>query len=475
MTSTKRAEVIDVSYPDDEGSGSLTPKSTGRARVPADDDNLLQVVKDMPLVEEVRRFLSMHKVKKAVALGTQLFDAATPFLDKPSWWSGGKAAFHMSKVLVEDVEVYNEDFFSGDEWVEPYSSDFNQTLLNVLRKFPYEKIKTSVDDSFIKLLELPNGIKIGWTYTTKSKMVGNIYVETARVAEVKAYIKDLLWEQFLGKNLVMRKNVSLFMKENDSCVIFEEDDTFASKMSKRASSYAEYLKRPIAAGVPRSVMFYGPPGTGKSTMARTIIDLIGLRSFRIRIADLGQLDNATLFEALSIFQPEAVILDDFDRTHHQSTLLDTLEHFQKTVKLVLITVNNRKKLDSALRRPGRIDEIELVDIMDEEVVRAVLGDFQDGYPVVKDWPISFIKEYVVRRSFLSSEEAAMSVQELAQRVKELDGYHDEDDNGLARMVKLLKAAKHDDQSDESPSREAKDTSTADDDIFDELNIEKRVT
>ena len=443
--STKWEDVADefINAPDDED--FLTPKAEekmGRKGgvMPEDDEKLLKAVQEIPLVEEIRRFLSVHKVKRAFALGTELFTAATPFLDKPSWWTAGKAAFAMGKTMIEDVEVYNEDFFAGDEWTEPYSQDFTQTLLHVLQRFPYEKIKTSVENTFIRLVELPNGIKVGWSYSGKLQLVDNIYVDTERLDEAKEYIKQLLWEQFKGKSLVMRKNNRLVLKDNEARVIFEEDDAFESKLSKRATEYAKYLQRPLDAGVPRSVMFYGPPGTGKSTLARTIVELMGLRSFRIRIADLGQLDNSTLFEALNIFQPDAVILDDFDRTHHQAQLLETLEYFQEKVKLVIVTVNNKRKLDDALLRPGRIDELVLIDKMDEEVVKHCLGDYVDGFELVKDWPIAFINEYVVRRTYLNREEAAASVKELAARVKKLEKYRDEDDDGMQRMIAMLKAA-----------------------------------
>ena len=317
---TKWKDVADELLDGDEEDAFLKDEEDmgKKSQMPVEDETLLKQVKDLSLVEEVRRFLSVSKVKRAFTLGTELFNSATPFLDKPSWWTAGKAAFAMGKTMIEDVDVYSEDYFAGDEWTEPYSTDFNQTLLHVLQKFPYERIKTSEENAFIRLTELPNGIKVGWTYTGRLQMVDNIYVETSRLEEAKEFIKGLLWEQFKGKSLVMRKNNRMVLKDSEARVIFEEDDAFESKQSKHARDYSEYLKRPLAAGVPRSVMFYGPPGTGKSTLARTIVELMGLRSFRIRIADLGQLDNSTLFEALNIFQPDAVILDDFDRTHHQA-------------------------------------------------------------------------------------------------------------------------------------------------------------
>lgn len=408
--------------------------------MPPDDDHLLLNTNSIGIIDEIKRYLSISKVKRAFSLGSELFGAATPFLEKPTWWNAAKSAFAMGKVMVEDVEVYSEDYFAGDEWIEPYSQDFNQTLLHVLQKFPYERIKAAEENTFIRLAQLPNGIKVGWTYTGRLQMVDHIYVETEREQEAKEYIKQLLWEQFKGKSLVMRKNTKMVINSDEARVIFEEDDAFESKLSKRATDYAAYLKRPLDAGVPRSVMFYGPPGTGKSTLARTIVELMGLRSFRIRIGDLGQLDTSTLFEALNIFQPDAVILDDFDRTHHQAQLLETLEYFQQKVKLVIVTVNNKRKLDDALLRPGRIDELVLIDKMDEEVVKHCLGQYVDGFEHVKDWPIAFINEYVVRRTYLSSFEAAESVKELANRVRGLDKYRDDDDDGMARMIELLEKA-----------------------------------
>jgi len=270
--------------------------------------------------------------------------------------------------------------------------------------------------------------------------VDHIYAETERLDEARECIKQLLWDRFKGKSLVMRRSNRVSISGDDSRVTFEVDDVFESKLSKRAAELSEELKRPLEEGVSRSIMFYGPPGTGKSTMARTIVERMGLRSFRIRIADLGQLENSTLFEAINIFEPDAVILDDFDRSHNQASLLETLEFFHQKVKLVITTVNNRRALDDALLRPERIDILELVDHMDEEVVKHVLGPYVDGYDLVKGWPIAFIGEYVKRRKYMSVEGAAESVKELTRRVADLKGYRDESGDDMKRMMRLMKLA-----------------------------------
>ena len=422
--------------------GITSKRNMGRrskARMEQDDSALMKG-EGGTFIEEMKRLLSVTKVKRAFNLGSELFGAAGPFLEKPTWWNAGKAVFAMGKVLVEDVEVWADDYFGSDDWTEPYGADFNQTLLNVLQRFPYERIKTAEESTFVRVCTLPGDIRVGWTYHGRLQQVDHIYVETDRLEEAKACIKRLLWEQFKGKSLVMRKNTRMTLASDEPRVVFEIDDAFGTKSSKRATEYAEYLRRPFAENVSRSVMFYGPPGTGKSTLARTIVELMGLRSFRIRIGDLGGLDNSTLFEAVNIFEPDAVILDDFDRAHGQAQLLETLEFFKQRVKLVITTVNNRKSLDEALMRPGRIDELVLIDKMDEEIVKHVLGPYIDGYDMVKDWPIAFIEEYVTRRKYMSSEEAAKSVEELAYRVEEMANYRDEKKEDVVQMIRILKRA-----------------------------------
>lgn len=414
------------------------------ARMGDDNPSLLLREKET-LFDEVKSFLSIGKVKHMFTLGTELFGAASPFLEKPTWWNAGKAALAMGKALVEDVEVFSEEYFSGDEWTQPYSSDFNQSLLNVLQKLPFERIKTSEENVYVRICTLPTGARAGWTYSTKAQTVDRIYVETEHLDASKEYVRVQLWEQFKGKSLVMRKNNRITFKKNeisnDSRVIFEIDDAFESKVSKRATQLSTQLKKPLSKGITRSIMFYGPPGTGKSTLARTVVELMQLRSFRIRIADLGGLDNSTLFEAINIFQPDAVILDDFDRASGQASLLETLEFFGKKIKLVITTVNNRRKLDAALLRPERIDILERVDRMDDVVIKHVLGEYVDGYDLVKDWPIAFIQEYVTRRGYLEPDEAVESMKELTMRVAELDSYRDDAVSDFARMMKTLKKAK----------------------------------
>lgn len=373
------------------------------------------------LVDEFVNVLNSSKIKKTFRLGSEMFDALQPFIEKPSYWTAGKALFSIGRVLVDSQELWPEEYFDLNVWVEPYSCDYNATIIHALAKYPFVSYKTAVEGTYIKIITIDD-LKIGTIYNTKINHVENIYVEYSRLEEAKKTIKNILWEQFKNKPLVLKQNKVASNNANFQKIVLEVDDTFNFLPSAKATEYSSYLKKCFDANVPRSVMLYGPPGTGKSTLARALVDNLNLRSFRIRVEDISDLSNGTLFEAISIFEPQAIIFDDFDRSSSQSSLLETLEFFQRHVKLVVATVNDKNQLDEALLRPGRFDELVLVDKMDEAVVKHLLGEFVDGYEEVKDWPIAFIQEYAKRRKFMSSSEVKTSMEELAERVKRLESY-----------------------------------------------------
>jgi len=376
---------------------------------------------------EVREIIGLSYVKKTVQVGTELFSAVVPFLDNPGWWNASRSAFAVGKVLVDELEIWSDDYFSNEDWVDPYTRDFTSVITHAIKGYPYQELRTGDDANIIKIYNI-EGIKLGYSINIRSNVINIIYVETAKLAQAKQIINNLLWEQLKDTNIVLRKNTVAPGMDENSKIILEPDDEFRPLTSERSTEYSTYLNRCITAGVSRSVMLYGPPGTGKSTMARTIVQTLNMKSFRIRVQDVTGIESSTLFEAISIFKPDAIILDDFDRAHSQIELLETLEYFQRHVKLVIATVNDRNSLDEALLRPGRFDELLLIDKMDADVVKHVLGDdLQDAFEVVKEWPIAFIQEYAKRRKFMTADEAAESTKELAARVERLAHYKEKQD------------------------------------------------
>lgn len=114
-------------------------------------------------------------------------------------------------------------------------------------------------------------------------------------------------------------------------------------------------------GMPRAYLFIGLPGAGKSTFALKMVE----NSKKVIKFDAKSLNNLSIDSIdflLSGLKPEYVVVDDIDKIffgNSNATLLHTMEHIKYNYPgtTVLLTANEIDKMDPALLRPGRIDEI----------------------------------------------------------------------------------------------------------------------
>jgi hypothetical protein len=383
------------------------------------------------LFANVRGFFADQNVAETIRLGSEVFNAAQSFVESPSLFNLAKGTFNVAKTISDRERWYRDEYFDNEaDWLEGYSRDFNEVIKSALSGFPFKMIADKADKQ-IKIIDLGDGCKVGWTIKTNvANYCGHVHVSAQTYEETRKKIKKLLWGYFEEKSIVLRKSKhgGVDAYGNTSHVSFEHDVLYTPMASERATQYTAYIKRFMNVGIPRSVLLYGPPGTGKSTMATTIVDALGMRSFRIRVSDLGSIQGTTLFEAINIFEPEVIILDDFDRADNQEELLETLEFFQKRVKLVIATANHKDALDDAILRPGRFDELLEIKKLDQDAIKNILGpQHMHAFDDVKDWPVAYVQEYVKRATFMSAEEAKLTVLELKKRVDKLVLKYSDDD------------------------------------------------
>jgi hypothetical protein len=129
-----------------------------------------------------------------------------------------------------------------------------------------------------------------------------------------------------------------------------------------------------------SMLLYGPPGTGKTTIASSIADALGVRLLTVTVSDfLGAGGALVEARAKAIFQmlgaqSDCVILFDeidaflLDRDSEHYRRQDTLFQFltpgmltkindlRKAARSIfIIAINYENRIDSAIKRPGRID------------------------------------------------------------------------------------------------------------------------
>jgi adenylate kinase family enzyme len=183
-----------------------------------------------------------------------------------------------------------------------------------------------------------------------------------------------------------------------------------NRLEQLVSKHFQYKKDKLQ----RTYLFVGTPGSGKSTMATRMADRCGTRILQIdstALANIGQHEMDFLIENL---KPDFIIFDDLDKVDLAKclpTVLLILSNMKVHTDVgVIITVNDPTKLNDAILRPERIDEVEIFDQSDidnELILKGYLEHF--GVNLAEDNIALLLKE--------SKSYSAVWMRELALRAK----------------------------------------------------------
>jgi hypothetical protein len=351
-------------------------------------------------------------------------------IEKPGPINVARAAMSIARTFTAS-DMYYAEVLDQKQWKPMFPQCIKGQLLEILEPLVTSKVKVSSGGETTAFLITGNGVRIGWVKDGDEGVATEILAHVDCFDSSIQFARDLLWKTVDATRIVLasanpfrgggnKRNGYRGVGEHGQLRV-STDDLVAPASSKFADEYAPYLKKCVELGINRTVLFYGPPGTGKSTISRTLCDNLKLRSLRVRVEDVGDLGSEPVVEMIRIFEPDVVIFDDLDRAMSQVALLETLENLHKRVRFVFATVNHIENLQQALIRPGRFDELIEIMTLDEAAVMKVLGDYADSFEVVKDWPVAFISEYVIRRRVLGKEKALASLDDLKKRVDKLMG------------------------------------------------------
>lgn len=313
-----------------------------------------------------------------------------------------------------EVFGQNSNYFLRDGWKVFGFQELNLLITQVTTNYFKDKLENinkvgGINNSdFIVHLDSEN--KYGWNGTLD-------HIEschyTGNLNKIHSLIAEKIWED---RNYLC---ISSFKKGwYDYFTIDAEnlhDNYIVGGNTKKYHQYVEGFRKK---GLGRSIIFYGVPGSGKSSIVKGLSHLLGMRALRIN--QLSSIRNSALVELINIFNPDAILLEDIDHlySYDLSTLLEKIESFNAANKFIFATANEVGKINDALLRPGRFDE--LVEITkDEESLRQEIDD-PEVYEAVKDYPIAFVME-VKKRISISGKEAVLNggMDDIVKRIEKM--------------------------------------------------------
>lgn len=283
-----------------------------------------------------------------------------------------------------------------------------------------------VDDGDPKIFEgRLGGEMIGWSGKgSPTDAPLKIYYKTNRQEATMQALANVIWRDFKTDHLCYTTRGLTEMMQDQHNLL---DTEFMETLKIRCSKW-------LASGKHRGYLIEGPPGTGKSTAVRQVLSRLKMRSLHIELGCLDALaEQSSLSPSINtvirILQPDAVVIDDVDRVakEDQAKLLFLLERARSMCKMVFVTVNNRALLlddnrekddnrDSALLRPGRLDEHVLSPPLEYSIVRSIVGDGDDSLiERMRTWPIAYVLEYADRKHVLGHAQALSELPELERR------------------------------------------------------------
>jgi len=166
--------------------------------------------------------------------------------------------------------------------------------------------------------------------------------------------------------------------------------------------------------IPNGILLYGPPGCGKTYIARHLAEELGHYFVEVIPSEIASpyihqsvLRIRELFDAAAEQAPAVVFIDEFEALVPQRGELGGHQHYkaeevneflahlngcsEKNI-FVIAATNQAEKIDSAVRRTGRLDKLIYVGPPDPEARREMLALYLNGRPVSADVSLELLAE-----------------------------------------------------------------------------------
>ena len=201
----------------------------------------------------------------------------------------------------------------------------------------------------------------------------------------------VLWDRFHGRiHLGLTQDNKNGELKSTYSEIPEPTDPLLGKAASILEAFKEQHLLYVKDKVPRTYLFCGKQGIGKTCFCLRLSKLTGGRTLRIDACGITAVGVKDLDFIINGLNPNFLIVDDIDRAPDLEKSLPTLFAILSDFKCkhpnvtVALTINDITKLDPALLRPGRIDEIIELEPPDEEDRGAILQGYLNEFKVTNE-------------------------------------------------------------------------------------------
>lgn len=368
----------------------------------------------------LREFVIHHRDK--IDLAFNVAHTMRNFYVDKTPFAIAEGAVDCIRELIIDKAYFATDYFTElNGWLPV---DFGRFPLDgfftsIINKYPSRPFKFDSDNAKVKFVDFPLG-EIGYLENGGSEA---LFYRKDHEYNSESIFNFLVEEKFkeLNTNFIgfgySPSNRAADKKYAEASGASLYAEPLVAIDSPKADQYTAYIKKYLDKDISRSLLFYGPPGTGKTTLSQTIIKNLNFRTLKFRFD--SNYDYNVFYFIIKHFKIEAVILDDCDQIHADRELLELLEMLKRETKLVIGLVNSLQEFHPAILRPGRMDEIILIDSLETQVIHDLLGELTNQFAErVAKWPVAYINELIARSKVVEGKELEEAFETLNERVTE---------------------------------------------------------